>query len=200
MNKEEKTLTKDEIAEEITLLDIESGYISASDFTDEKQNYLAFLNDGDFSKFRQYVQDELKQDDLNTSLHIQRFNNILKSLDALEKNSIFYKLGSLQNPLYYKSRPMFEEYEGKEGMVNLNDFLLYYEEGKALVGNTGELNTHLKDINEALEKSNLKPIYFYTGSRREKEFINIDISFSDFADLNSKEYLKQKQKSNEEEM
>ena len=200
MSKEEKTLTKDEIAEEITLLDIESGYISASDFTDEKQNYLAFLNDGDFSKFRQYVQDELKQDDLNTSLHIQRFNNILKSLDALEKNSIFYKLGSLQNPLYYKSRPMFEEYEGKEGMVNLNDFLLYYEEGKALVGNTGELNTPLKDINEALEKSNLKPIYFYTGSRREKEFINTDISFSDFADLNSKEYLKQKQKSNEEEM
>ena len=191
----------DEIAEELALLDIEVGYISASDFTDEKKNYLAsFLNNGDFSRLKNYVQGEFEMDDLNSSLHKRRFNNILKGLDALEKNSIFYKLGSLQYPLNYKTEAL-EKNEGKENKVSLNDFLLYYEEGKDLVGDNGELNTHLKDINEALEKSNLKPIYFYTGSRREKEFINTDISFSDFAKLNSEEYVSQKkQKSHEEEM
>lgn len=201
-NQNEKYLSFEKIAEKIASFDAEVGYIDGCDIADETKNYQAILENGDIKRAIEYIEDELGCPDNNLSQN-KRLENILKDLKEREQNSIFYKLGSLQDPLYYKSRPMFEEYEGKEGSVNLNDFFLYYANGKDLVKNGYNVgDVSLNDINKALEKSNLKQIYFYKGKHREKEFLPSNISFSSFAEENEKEYKlkKQNKKLNEEEM
>lgn len=180
-------MTLDKIAENLTTLEVEFEYISQSDMRDEALNIKSYLEDGNFNYVTSFVKDELKNND-NTQSQTHRLEKILNELEKREENAIFYKLGSLKNPLNYKTGEVGSE----KNKLSFNDFFLHNYQGQSLTKNGYEVgDVTLKEINEGLEKSHLKQIYFYTGKNKEKEFVSSNRLFSDFAKLNEKEYNKQ---------